>query len=455
MANDIFKTRKQAVQASIDTLVAIMLGELFKTLIETGAATPPGGDDREQDAIGKLGKKAPGSLNISHFLRVINGESNYYSEWRKDDKVMTYPNMGTFGFGLVSEAIQASIRGKRDRELMRKDPSKVKANLAAELVTRITGPIDQISLLQSYSGLIGGLRELTSGESAGGVTNFTSSLLKVMAAPIAPNFFSFMERAEGKVLDNLSTYYTDENLNQGFLASSKPILKAWTSLSGRMIPAMRSPVYRAAIGPLGEDLRKSTGFFEPDSKFAWVQMALDPFTTGYIPADVTPEQVSNTETYTALLQASSIIKNQYDEKSPLFRFLIADLDNAYLITDEDSRYELALTDSTFREYLQILGNRRKKNNDFNAGLYDLKTFLYRYGVGDVENQLAFDDDLKKRLNEAFESINRGLQQAEMEAIRDIAPKVIKDNQLKKAQGKLNQKEIDAIDRLALFGSGKG
>jgi hypothetical protein len=303
--------------------------------------------------------------------------------------------------------------------------------------------------------LIGGLRELTSGESAGGVTNFTSSLLKVMAAPIAPNFFSFMERAEGKVLDNLSTYYTDENLNQGFLASSKPILKAWTSLSGRMIPAMRSPVYRAAIGPLGEDLRKSTGFFEPDSKFAWVQMALDPFTTGYIPADVTPEQVSNTETYTALLQASSIIKNQYDEKSPLFRFLIADLDNAYLITDEDSRYELALTDSTFREYLQILGNRRKKNNDFNAGLYDLKTFLYRYGVGDVENQLAFDDDLKKRLNEAFESINRGLQQAEMEAIRDIAPKVIKDNQLKKAQGKLNQKEIDAIDRLALFGSGKG
>jgi hypothetical protein len=85
----------------------------------------------------------------------------------------------------------------------------------------------------------------------------------------------------------------------------------------------------------------------------------------------------------------------------------------------------------------------------------LKTFLYRYGVGDVENQLAFDDDLKKRLNEAFESINRGLQQAEMEAIRDIAPKVIKDNQLKKAQGKLNQKEIDAIDRLALFGSGKG
>lgn len=455
MANDIFKTRKQAVQASIDTLVAIMLGELFKTLIETGAATPPGGDDREQDAIGKLGKKAPGSLNISHFLRVINGESNYYSEWRKDDKVMTYPNMGTFGFGLVSEAIQAAIRGKRDRELMRKDPSKVKANLAAELVTTITGPIDQISLLQSYSGLIGGLRELTSGESAGGVTNFTSSLLKVMAAPIAPNFFSFMERAEGKVLDNISTYYTDENLNQGFLASSKPILKAWTSLSGRMIPAMRSPVYRAAIGPLGEDLRKSTGFFEPDSKFAWVQMALDPFTTGYIPADVTPEQVSNTETYTALLQASSIIKNQYDEKSPLFRFLIADLDNAYLITDEDSRYELALTDSTFREYLQILGNRRKKNNDFNAGLYDLKTFLSRYGVGDVENQLAFDDDLKKRLNEAFESINRGLQQAEMEAIRDIAPKVIKDNQLKKAQGKLNQKEIDAIDRLALFGSGKG
>ncbi|MFN5251406.1 MAG: hypothetical protein ACK5DE_10175 [Bacteroidota bacterium] len=454
MANDIFKTRKQAVQASIDTLVAIMLGELFKTLIETGAATPPGGDDREQDAIGKLGKKAPGSLNISHFLRVINGESNYYSEWRKDDKVMTYPNMGTFGFGLVSEAIQASIRGKRDRELMRKDPSKVKANLAAELVTRITGPIDQISLLQSYSGLIGGLRELTSGESAGGVTNFTSSLLKVMAAPIAPNFFSFMERAEGKVLDNISTYYTDENLNQGFLASSKPVLKAWTSLSGRMIPAMRSPVYRAAIGPLGEDLRKSTGFFEPDSKFAWVQMALDPFTTGYIPADVTPEQVSNTETYTALLQASSIIKNQYDEKSPLFRFLIADLDNAYLITDEDSRYELALTDSTFREYLQILGNRRKKNNDFNAGLYDLKTFLSRYGVGDVENQLAFDDDLKKRLNEAFESINRGLQQAEMEAIRDIAPKVIKDNQLKKAQGKLSQKEIDAIDRLALFGNGK-
>jgi hypothetical protein len=422
LAEEIFLTRRKAISASTNLFMAYMTTAIIKSIIDSGAAAPPDDEDRELLALSKYGGRIPGRFNISHYLRYLADDStNKYTAWKKDDISFAYPNAGSFGFALTNAVMTDALRNKNKRGLLTTSTDKKDAmSDGAIMVAATASSLSQLSLLQGYAAWVAALTKYTKADESGFMTLGTTTG-KTLLSPVAPNFWSFFERAEGDQIDNLSQYYSKANETDSW----KVIDKVWTSLSGRVLPFMRSPLYRAAIGPLGEDLKKYAGLFKEGSIGAHIQMALDPFSLGYSGVPMTEEMAANQATYRTILQAAMIYKEEFSKRNPaVYRFITGDTKNSHIFMDDDrNEFTTVLSDDLYRAYLRELGSQRKAALPGVVSRIDL--LLNTYNPGDSQQALEMGKTMEKQFNELFSDLEDQLRLAEDRTIKTMDPQIMR------------------------------
>ncbi len=432
----LFYLRTRAVQGATDLAVASLLAGVATAIISYRAATPPSGSDRDRDVVGMASGKEPGLINFTHWLRNIPWYGKFISgfldgpgrkpdsEWQNGDVVMNYQNAGSFGMGLAMQFASRDIYNELFRKLETKSPEKIDFSNFAAAFGSFGGALDGISLMQSYANVLGVFSDLKKGEDTA-LDKLVLSVMKTLASQLAPNAFSFLSRADGVQIDNLAQFYP--RMEDGAIERMpKLLLRTWTSLSGRTpFDWMKSPLYRAKIGPLGEDLSRRTGFSDHGTTGAYLTAMFDPFNLGYFGSqNMTEQEKENARMYVIIQQAANFYTSELSENSPLYRFSTGDMQNSFPFVkpgEPYDKYDQAAPDAIFRDYLRTLGGLRR--GAIMTIVSKMEDTMTKTDPGETDPQV-FKQTLEDELKREFEELDEILKSVEQQAKEIYMPRFI-------------------------------
>ncbi len=417
--DDLFYLRRRLLDSFVDMTVSLVLGSFVTSIIMSGAATPPAGEDRERDRLGQLSGKEPGTFNLTHYINWMSGKRKVLDKWEQGDVVFRYPNAGSFGFILSTRYGEESIYRTFEKDKQHNAIEILDPSYLAMAIGSFGQAIDQISLMQSFANITGVMGAIKKGDD-NALEKMTANILKTMLSPMAPNAFSFLERAQGLRIDDTKNFYPAIE-DKEYLP--KMLLRVWTSLSGRMLMDwQKSPLYRTQIGAFGEDLKNRTGFGDENSFAAYAGAMFDPFNTGrYQGGKMTKEEEENARLYSIIQMSSQILADELDEKSPVYRFVTGDTKNKWLVANEDGDlYTIPIPDDIYRGYLKELGFQRKQL--VTTAVNSMEQVLIRMN-GDEENLQENEDQIRNSLREYFDIFNNALGEAESFARNKVEAKL--------------------------------
>ena len=308
----LFEQMRKTERYWTEFLQALQLGTLVYLLIESGAISPPYGDDEEDKKRARaagIAQQDASRLNISQLIRYVKGESKRGFTNQKGDISFDYRNLGILGFALGAYSSVAAISNINDYKqksvIGSQDENAFKTGMHM-IAQSMTNGVTQLSFIQTITSAISAFRG--NGEKA--AKDFATSLLSTaMTVPtLSYGAFRGIEKSQGISADPFRNYNPEleDQKESGLLASivgSEVAARVWTKLTaksplygfglrdkeGNFIAPLEaigftpSKFYRPQIGPHRERLYKKNTFWDTRSgswedKFnAFLQATIDPF----------------------------------------------------------------------------------------------------------------------------------------------------------------------------------